>query len=98
VQQLSEQLAAAVHAKEEAEALLLQQTAAAAGGASGAAAMPLSLADAASLQSEREQFEAYKAEEGRKLLRERRVVERQAKALLKVHERKEREEAVPDCL
>ena len=98
VQQLSEQLAAAVHAKEEAEALLLQQTAAAAGGASGAAAMPLSLADAASLQSEREQFEAYKAEEGRKLLRERRVVERQAKALLKVHDRKEREEAVPACL
>ena len=92
VQQLSEQLAAAVRATEEAEALLLQQMAAAAGGASGAAAMPLSLADAASLQSEREQFEAYKVEEGRKLLRERRVVERQAKALLKVPDRKEREE------
>ena len=94
VQQLGEQLGAAISAKEQAETLLRQQLEAAAVAAGGGAApkAPLSLADAGVLQEEMRRFEAYKAEEGRKLVKERRVLERQAKALLKVPDRKEREE------
>ena len=52
----------------------------------------LSAAESNALREEKARFEEYRAEEGKKLQRERRVLERQAKALLKVPDRKEREE------
>ena len=85
--ELSDLLAAAVAAKEEATERLQQQMHAASSGE-----VPLSMADARAVQEERARFEEHKAEESKRLGRERRVLERQAKALLKVPDRKEREE------
>lgn len=89
VAHLSEQLEISERSRAEAEAAL-QAVSTADGGA--ASAPSLSTADRERLQAEQAEFEEHKAAEARRLQRERRVLERQAKALLKVPDRKEREE------
>ena len=89
VAQLSDQLEASERVRAESEAAL--QALNASGGGDASSPM-LTTADRESLLAEVAKFEEHKASETRRLQRERRVLERQAKALLKVPDRKEREE------
>ena len=89
VAQLSEQLEMSERGRAESEAAYQALSASAGGDASSPM---LTAADRESLLAEVSKFEEHKASETRRLQRERRVLERQAKALLKVPDRKEREE------